>query len=323
MSEVSGRRLTTTVVGSFPARPLGRDFERSYNIDVGRITSMKGSPNDLDTSIDPDPFKISLERSVQAQLDAGIDIISDGQTRNDMVTLFASKLNGIRMKTRPVVIGDISFNSPITKDDLLYARGLIGDNVKIKGIITGAYTMARSCVDEHYGNVENLAFDIAEAFSKEVEAISDIVDVIQVDEPFFSIDRPEYGKDLVEIILKNTNVYKALHVCGDIQPLFEDLIEIKVDILDHEFAAHTGLDNFVAGFDFPQKLGFGCVRSDVNEAEPVNKIKERILKGLDLFSEDKLLLDPDCGLRNLDQKVACQKLKNMVEARDQVEKELE
>ncbi len=319
---MSGHRLTTTVVGSFPARPRGRDFERSYNIDVGRMTSMEDAAQDQGSSIDPDPFKKSLEDSIQAQLEAGIDIISDGQTRNDMVTLFASKLNGIRMKTRPVVIGDVSFDSPITHDDLLYARSLVGDNVRIKGIVTGAYTMARSCVDEHYGNVENLAFDIAESLSKEVEAISDIVDIIQVDEPFFSIDRPEYGKDLVEIVLKNTNVDKALHVCGDIKPLFEDLIEIDVDILDHEFAAHTGLDDFVSGYDFPHKLGFGCVRSDVNEAESVDKIKERILKGLDLFSEDKLLLDPDCGLRNLDQKVACQKLRNMVEARDLVEKEL-
>ena len=65
-------------------------------------------------------------------------------------------------------------------------------------------------------------------------------------------------------------------------------------------------------------MGYGCVRSDLNEVESVDIIKERIKKGLDLFGHDRLLLDPDCGLRQNDIGVAGQKLVNMVRARDLV-----
>ena len=271
-----------------------------------------------------DPFIASLEDAVKTQVNSGIDIISDGQTRNDMVSLFAAKLKGIRMKARPVIIGPVEFREPITLDDLKMARELMGDEVKLKGIITGAYTMARSCIDEHYGKLEELSFAFADALAEEAKAISGIIDVIQIDEPFFSVDHPEYSKELVGTILKDVNgeVETAMHVCGNIEPVFEKLVEIKVNILDHEFAAHDGLAEFVAGYDFPQKIGFGCVRSDVNEVESVDIVKERIKKGLDLFSKDKLLLDPDCGLRQLDRSVAIQKLKNMVEARDLIEQEV-
>ena len=295
---------------------------RSYHIGIEQNEDEE-SGNEIGKNWNHDPFKTSLEEAVNLQIGAGIDIISDGQTRNDMVSLFAGKLKGIRMKERPVVIGPLEFREPITLDDLRLARKLAGGRCMVKGIITGAYTMARSCVDEHYGNVEELAYAFAEVLDQEARAISGTVDMIQVDEPFFSVDYPEYGKELVGMIMKGVEVDKALHVCGDVAPVFEELMEMDVNILDHEFAAHENLANFVAGFDFPQKIGYGCVRSDVNEAESIDIVKERIKKVLDLFGDDKLLLDPDCGLRNLDKEVAVRKLKNMVEARDLIEKECE
>ncbi len=317
MSQHTVHTIKTTVVGSFPSRPSGKAFMESYRENT-------------------DPFMASLEDAVNIQISSGIDIISDGQTRNDMIKLFVTKLKGIRMKARPVVIGPVEFISPITLGDLRLARKVAGGRAQLKGIITGAYTMASSCIDEHYGNLEELSFAFADALAQEAKAISGIVDVIQIDEPFFSVDHPEYSVELVDIILKgvgggtgtetltgNTGkVETALHVCGDIGPVFDRLAEMKVDILDHEFATHDGLADLVADHDFPQRLGFGCVRSDVNEAENVDVIKERIKKGLDLFSESKLLLDPDCGLRQLDRPVAIQKLRNMVEARNLVEQEI-
>lgn len=248
-------------------------------------------------------------------------MISDGQTRNDMIGLFAGKLGGIRMKARPVVIGDIKFSDPIILDDLKLVREIAGD-IQIKGIITGPYTLAMSCVDEHYGNTERLAYAFADALTKEAAIISDIVEIVQIDEPFFSIEYPEYGKALVETVLKDVGVEKVLHVCGDVTPLFEEFVEINVDILDHEFAANPELADSISEYDFPQKLGYGCVRSDIEEIETVEKIKERVKKGIALFSEDKLLLDPDCGLRCISRNAATQKLKNMVAAKEEVLNEL-
>ena len=63
---------------------------------------------------------------------------------------------------------------------------------------------------------------------------------------------------------------------------------------------------------------FGCVRSDLDEVESVDTISERIKKGIDCVGHGRLLLDPDCGLRQLPPDAARAKLENMVKARDMV-----
>ncbi|MDD1664670.1 MAG: methionine synthase, partial [Methanomicrobiales archaeon] len=64
--------LPTTVVGSYP---------------VVKSTSLRSLM---------DPLKSAVETAVADQLSAGIDIISDGQVRGDMITAFASRLPGVR-----------------------------------------------------------------------------------------------------------------------------------------------------------------------------------------------------------------------------------
>jgi 5-methyltetrahydropteroyltriglutamate--homocysteine methyltransferase len=291
--------LPTTVVGSYPAAPAGAALLRYCREGV-------------------DPYAESLEQAVEAQLSAGIHLVSDGQTRNDMVRLFATRLSGIRMRSRPVIMGEIAFKSPITVNDQRMARRAIGGRAMLKGIITGPFTLARSCADEHYGSEERAAMAFAEALNCEAKALSAEVDLIQLDEPFFSVEMPEYAGSLVSAVLSGVDLPKALHVCGDVGRIFADLVELPVDVLDHEFAAHPDLLDMVADIDFCQKLGYGCVRSDVNAVESIAEISERIKKGVESFGHRRLLLDPDCGLRHLSPEVAKAKLENMVKARDLV-----
>ncbi len=294
--------LSTTVVGSFPATPDRDDLLAS------RRTGQ-------------DPFLESIRESVEAQISAGINIISDGQTRNDMVKLFTTKLGGIRMKLKPVVIGQIDFKEPITISDQEHARAIAGQGRLLKGIITGPFTLAMACTDEHYGSREKLAFAFAEALNKEARALDEVVDIVQVDEPFFSVELPEYANDIISTVFSGVGKPRAMHVCGDVGGIFGKLVDFEVDILDHEFAAHPELLDVVADVDFDQAIGLGCVRSDVDEAESVSTISERIKKGKDCIGDNKLLLDPDCGLRHLSGEVARQKLVNMVKARDVIRDE--
>ena len=106
---------------------------------------------------------------------------------------------------------------------------------------------------------------------------------------------------------------------GDVSNIFEELVELDIDILDHEFAAHPGLLDVVADVDFEQTIGFGCVRSDVNIAEGVPEISEKIKRGIASIGKNKMMLDPDCGLRHLDPEVARKKLQNMVLAKESLE----
>lgn len=291
--------LAATVVGSFPAKPPMKIMEASYR---------DGS----------DPFSYSLEESVRAQLGAGIDIVSDGQTRDTMVNLFAKHLRGVRMRERPVVVREIEWTGSITADDLRLAKSLLPPGKMLKGIVTGPFTLANGLEDKFYGSTEKLAFALAEAMNKEARAIEPIVDMIQFDEPFFSVEFPEYAPALVETARRGIAKPVALHVCGDVAPIFHKLAELPVDLLDHEFAAHPELLRTVADVSFAQTIGFGCVRSDVNEAEKPEIIELAIRNAVEALGAEKIVVDPDCGLRHLDPAVASAKLRNMVVARDRV-----
>lgn len=291
--------LATTVVGSYPSVP---NRAMLVNYCRGGI----------------DPFPESMRQAVDAQVSAGIDIVSDGQTRNDMVRLFTTKLTGIRMRSKPVIIGEIGFKSPITAADQITARNIIGPNKLLKGIITGPFTLSMSCNDDHYGSPEKVTMAFASALNHEARALSEIVDILQIDEPYFSVEYPEYAGSIISEIFSGIEIPKALHVCGDVAGIFPQLAELPVDVLDHEFAAHPELLETVTDTDFSQILGYGCVRSDVNEAESVSQISERINKVLGCVGHDRLMLDPDCGLRHLSPEVAFAKLENMVRARNLV-----
>lgn len=290
------RELITTVVGSYPARPSKDSLANSYFDDV-------------------DPFIESIEEAVKAQLDTGIELISDGQTRGGMVEIFAENLKGFRMKRRPEIISKIGHLGPIITSDQSKIKNSIPEDIGLKGIITGPWTLVKSSYDLHYKDTKEAVMDTAEALKVEAKELSKICDVVQVDEPFLSVEFPTYAKDSVEKLLPNDTT-TALHVCGDVSDIAEKLVEIDVDILDHEFAANPHLYDVYDNLSFSQRIAPGVVTTE-ERVEDVEVIKGRIERAVESFGT-KILIDPDCGLRNLQKDEAYKKLKNMVEARDVV-----
>ena len=291
--------MAITVVGSMPVQPTTEEMASSYRL------------ND-------DPFGRSLERAVAAQVECGVEMVSDGQTRDTMVNIFARHLRGIRMKERPIAIADVEWRGPITLADLERARSVLPKGRMLKGLITGPYTMSKGVVDQHYKDPAELAMAFARALNSEARAIEPAVDIIQLDEPFFSVEYPAFAKELVKKAFDGIGKPKALHVCGDVSKIFGNLAEMPVDVLDHEFAAHPELLGVLKEHNFKQSIGYGCVRSDDARVEGVDEIAARIKKGIDVIGRERLLIDPDCGLRNLPLESALGKLKNMVAARNKV-----
>ena len=81
--------MKSTVVGSFPAE------ESSPSNFKDKLLNAFGSY---------DPFKQAIKNSVIAQLDAGVDIISDGQVRGDMVSIFTKYIPGMKIEDGNTVI---------------------------------------------------------------------------------------------------------------------------------------------------------------------------------------------------------------------------
>ena len=75
--------MRSTVVGSFPVE----------------ITEASGFKNKLLKAVGAyDPFKESIKKAVFSQLDAGVDIVSDGQVRGDMVSSFSKFIPGFKIE---------------------------------------------------------------------------------------------------------------------------------------------------------------------------------------------------------------------------------
>lgn len=296
--------LPTTVVGSYPARPSPEELMRAYC--EGR-----------------DPFVASLESAVCAQVRAGVELVSDGQTRAGMVELFASRLAGIRMKGRPVIFGAVAFRRPVTADDLTRARTLAAGRAEVKGIVTGPYTLARGCVNSYYPREEDAAFAIARALNAEARALEAAgARAVQVDEPFFSVEMPPYARELVAEVTRGVGVPTTLHVCGRVEGILAALAEMPADVLDLEFAARPSLVEAVADAGLPQRIGLGCVRSDDARIESPEEVAALLRKACDALGPERLVVDPDCGLRNLPPASADGKLCAMVAGARAVREEL-
>ena len=311
--------MKSTVVGSFPVEVK----EPSSTKD--KLLSAFGAH---------DPFKEAIKSSVVAQLDAGVDIISDGQVRGDMVSIFTSYIPGmkiedgntvivskIRNPSQEISVKDLQYAKKVMKD---YYGGNIPEGKGIKGIITGPNTIVHSSrIQFFYKNKEDAIIDLAHSLKHEVDAIAKKVKpvYIQVDEPFLSTGMVDMkvAREAIDILHDGLEVPLAMHVCGLLNDAFKDISKFNVDILDFEFAGNdVNLDVLEKNANLinNKKIGFGCVDSSVNEVDDISDIDYLVSKAVDIVGKDNLLLDPDCGLRRAPKEVAFEKLRLMNQIKD-------
>ena len=187
---IHGQILPTTVVGSYPAEP-GRTMRALL-----------------------DPYHEAVCQAVDAQINAGITIISDGQVRGDMIGTFASHLPGIRGKD---IIGRVMpSDTPITINDTKYARK---QHQYVKGIITGPSTLSYGLhiSTPGYRSRDEVIPDIASALAAEARALDALdITMLQIDEPIFSTGIADLtlGHKAIEEITRHVTVPVSLHVCG-------------------------------------------------------------------------------------------------------------
>ncbi len=264
--------------------------------------------------------KDAILRSVQDQLDAGIDLVSDGQTRFDMIECFARIIEGYSFETKSFIKSKIGRALPdFLLEDLETARGL---TPHVKGIITGPITLVfssrikgfyRGYHDEGiYMDTAGALLDIALAMERQG------AEWIQIDEPYLSVGAPmDIAKKAIESISTKIKVPVALHVCGKVVSIIEQLLEIKgVMLLSHGFKGEDNIsilsNEKLASSN--RVLGLGCVNTKNRRVEDVEEISDIIRTALKSLPPDRLVIHPDCGLRLLDRETAIGKMKNMVHA---------
>ncbi|MEM3897234.1 MAG: methionine synthase [Nitrososphaerota archaeon] len=313
-------KLRTTVVGSYPYFPEAlKAFQLRRRGDRGPEYEAL--------------VREATRKAIMDYLDAGIDILADGeQRREDMAVFFAEELDGFEISEpvrifdnvyfrKPVIAGRIGWRREMLVEDWKYASS-ISAGKPVKVTITGPYTMYSWSFDKFYGSMRNAILDLAESFRKEIEALVRAgATFIQIDEPALST-RAEKMDVLIageafEIMFKGlSNVKRITHICyGKLERLFPEILDFPIDQYDFETKNRNyELLSLLREYSFDKELALGVIDVHSSRIEPVEEIMEGIARGLELLPPEKLYIKPDCGLKRLKREVALEKLRNMVEA---------
>ncbi|HEU0028074.1 MAG TPA: hypothetical protein VFQ25_13245 [Ktedonobacterales bacterium] len=284
------------------------------------------------------PLRRAIQQAVEDQLIAGVDVISDGEPRGDMIATFASRILGIHRADDGVWEVTDALDqpeSPVVASDYALARELTARRAEVKGAVTGPITLAlalRVAPDAPYIGPEDpaLILRLAEILGREVAALVACgARIVQVDEPSLPIALRS-GRVSLELATDALREFAAappmpaLHVCGDVRDVAMDLLLLNFAVYSIE---NTTIPNLVA-FDDEQlefadgRIAAGCVSSADAAVEDVAVIRERIRAAMRHIPPQRLWVAPDCGLRALPRGVAREKLARMVAATQDLRAEL-
>ncbi|PJG86532.1 methionine synthase [Conservatibacter flavescens] len=294
--------------------------------------------------------------ALQTQLNAGIDIISDGeQTRQHFVTTFIENLNGVdfnqrkvvRIRNRyeasvPSVIHAVSRPKSIFVDDAKFLRKHT-DKV-IKWALPGPMTMIDTLYDGHYKSREKLAWEFAKILNEEaLELEAAGVDIIQFDEPAFNVffdEVNDWGVAALERAAEGLKCETAVHICygygikantdwkktlgsewRQYEEAFPKLQQSSIDIISLECQnSHVPMDllELIRG----KKVMLGAIDVATHEIETPEQVAATLRRALQFVDADKLYPCTNCGMAPLPRQVATDKLYALAQGADIVRKEL-
>ncbi|HLU54364.1 MAG TPA: hypothetical protein VKZ81_02795 [Pseudonocardia sp.] len=330
--------LPTTVVGSYPVPEWMERLKTEYF--RGRMSHAQLQ----------DVHEMAIKAALRDQELAGIDIVSDGELRRDNdLDYFLARLPGIEI---PHTAKDFYFDyydtrvraplPPPTGDAPLgladdFAFTAAQTDRPIKFSFTGPFSLARRVHNEAYADRRDLVFAIARHLNAEAHALAARgARLLQIDEPFLAgyPHEAETAVEAVNIVTEGVDVTWGLHVCygnryarpsweGHYDFLFPAVLDARVDQLVLEFA-RKGYDDLtvVAKHGWDRAVGVGVVDVKTNHVETPDLVASRIRGALELVPAERLVINPDCGLRNVTGAVARAKLAAMVSGAAQVRGEL-
>jgi 5-methyltetrahydropteroyltriglutamate--homocysteine methyltransferase len=195
--------------------------------------------------------------------------------------------------------------------------------------VTSPYMLAKTLLDQHYGDLRALAMDVAEVLRGQIAGID--AAVIQVDEANLT-GHPEdagWAHEPINRVLQAIRGEKAVHLCfgnyggqsiqrGFWKNLLPFLNALEADHLVLEFA-RRGYDELEIFRELRPGLvlGVGVVDIKDNEVETADEIAARITRAVKVLGPERVRwVHPDCGFWMLPRSVADRKMAALVAGRD-------
>jgi 5-methyltetrahydropteroyltriglutamate--homocysteine methyltransferase len=293
--------------------------------------------------------EVAIKAALKDQERVGIDVVSDGELRrdNDMDYLLV-RIPGVDV-VQPTKLHYFDYyearvDSPLPEPSE-GALGLVGDyqfaaantDRPVKFSFTGPFSLSRRITSHPYPDERELVLAIARWLNAEARALVHAgARHLQIDEPFLAgyTDQVDLAIEAVNTVVQGVDAAWALHVCygnrharplweGHYSFLFPAVLDARIDRLTLEFA-RKGYDDLalIAEHGWDRQLGLGVIDVKSHQVETADVVSERIQRALDLVPPERLVVNPDCGLRHLPTGIALAKLSAMVEGAALVRAEL-
>lgn len=314
--------MQTTVVGHYPKIP-NRPRPARLRQAVARRDRGEISAQELARVEDE-----VTQEVIEEQVEAGIDLISDGQIRwEDDQTYIMRRLKGVEIGgliryfdtntyyRQPEVVAPVVWQGPILVRDYEFAASHSAKPVK--ALLTGPYTLAVLSLDRYYGSLRELTLALAGALGNEVRALAEAgAPVIQVSEPAIVRHKEDVGllAEAMGWLLEGVQTETALCTWfGDVEGVLPQLLELPVDTIGLDFVWGPGNWEALKRVRFEKRLGFGIIDARNTKMESPEQIEEAIRRLSQFVPPERLFVNPSCGLEYLPREVAFEKLKRMVE----------
>jgi 5-methyltetrahydropteroyltriglutamate--homocysteine methyltransferase len=319
--------LPTTVVGSYSVPEWLERLKTEYyqrRISAAHMTEI---------------YEVAIKAAVKDQELAGIDIVSDGELRRDNdIDYFLARVPGVhiaqRAKSDYYDYYDAEVTAPLPTDDkaslglatdYAFTRSLTDRPIKFS--FTGPFSLSRRVANAAYADPADLVRALARKLNAEARSLAGAgASFLQIDEPFLAgyPEQAALAVEAVNIVTDGVPATWALHVCygnryarpsweGHYDFLFPAVLAARVDQLVLEFA-RKGPDDLglITEYQWPSALGLGVIDVKSTSVESPELVAARIRHALAYVTPDKLMINPDCGLRHLAPDVARGKLRAMV-----------
>jgi 5-methyltetrahydropteroyltriglutamate--homocysteine methyltransferase len=315
--------MQTTVVGNYPKIPNKPRPARLRNAINKRD---RGELTDAELAAVRDEVTAEV---IAEQIEAGIDIVTDGQVRwDDDQTYVAGRFKGIEIGglqryldtntyyRQPEVTGEIKLDKPVLAADWKFAQSK--SSRPVKAIVPGPYTLAALSLDKHYNSRAKLALAFAAALRGEVDAlVAAGCKHVQVNDPVIVFNKDDYAvfRDAITRHLggvkgAETGVYTWFSDCAGI---LDKMQELPVDVIGLDFVWGKGNWDALKGLKFQKKLGFGIVDARNTRLESARDIAEAIKRVSGHVPAERLYVNPSCGLEYVPRETAFDKLKVLAE----------
>ncbi|MGH8645811.1 MAG: 5-methyltetrahydropteroyltriglutamate--homocysteine S-methyltransferase [Gammaproteobacteria bacterium] len=319
----------TTTIGSFPQTADIRKLR--LQLRQGKIDQ-----TDYDAAI-----KREIEQVIRWQENIGMDVLVHGEAeRNDMVQYFGELLEGCaftqhgwvqsygsRCVKPPIIYGDVTRRRPMTVRWSAYAQSLT--KKLVKGMLTGPVTILQWSFVRDDQPRRDTAMQIALAIRDEVSDLEQVgLRIIQIDEPAIReglpLRRADWGAYLRWAVdsfrLASSGVGDETqihtHMCySEFNDIIDSIAAMDADVITIETSrSQMELLEAFKTFQYPNEIGPGVYDIHSPRVPGRGEMIDLLRRALQSVPQDRLWVNPDCGLKTRGWEETRTALENMIAA---------